>query len=66
MRTKKLQFLMQFNPLYQFLTATRTIVLYEQMPSGITLLILFAIGLVTLLFGAIVFKKNQDKYIYYV
>ncbi len=62
----QLQFLMQFNPLYQFLTATRQVVLYEQMPSVITLLILFGIGLFTLLFGAIVFKKNQDKYIYYV
>lgn len=62
----KLQFLMQFNPLYQFLTATRQVVLYEQVPSLVTLGILTLLGIVSLLFGAIVFKKNQDKFIYYV
>ena len=62
----KLQFLMQFNPLYQFLTATRQIVLYEQAPSLLTLGILGGCGIASLLIGAIVFKSNQDKYIYYV
>ena len=62
----KLQFIMQFNPLYQFLTATREIVLYERVPSLMTLGILTLLGIVSLLFGAIVFKKNQDKFIYYV
>lgn len=62
----KLQFIMQFNPLYQFLTATREIVLYERVPSLMTLGILALLGIVSLLFGAIVFKKNQDKFIYYV
>ncbi len=63
---EKLQFLMQFNPLFQFLNTTRTIVVYEQAPSLGTLGILGGIGIVTLLFGAYVFKKNQDKFIYYV
>ena len=63
---KKLQFLMQFNPLFQFLNTTRMIVVYEQAPSLVTLGILGAIGVVTLLFGAFIFRKNQDKFIYYV
>lgn len=56
----------KLNPLYQFLTATRSIVLTGKSPSLLTLLILGVIGLSTLLIGSIIFKKNQDKFIYYV
>ena len=63
---EKLQKIMQFNPMFQFLNATRTIVVYEQMPSLATLGILAFIGGGMLLIGAIVFKKRQDKFIYYV
>lgn len=63
---EKLQFLMQFNPLYQLLNAARTIVLYGQAPSLKTLGILAFIGVGMLLIGGLVFKKNQDKYIYYI
>ena len=62
----KLQFLVQFNPLYQYLTATRQVVLYEQVPSLLTLGILAGLGLLSVLIGTVVFKKNQDKFIYYV
>lgn len=63
---KSLQALFQFNPLYQFLTAARSIVLYGARPSITTLIILALIGIGTLALGAIVFKKNQDKFIYYI
>ena len=63
---EKLQFYMQFNPLFQFLNSTREIVVYGRAPSLLTLGILGGIGVVTLIFGAYVFKKNQDKFIYYV
>lgn len=62
----KLQTLMQFNPMYQFLTAARSIVLYGQRPSITTLGILGLIGVGTLTIGSIIFKKKQDKFIYYV
>ena len=62
----KLQYLMQFNPMYQFLNATRSIVLYGQRPSFTTLGILAGIGVGMLLIGALVFRKKQDKFIYYV
>ena len=62
----KLQFLMQFNPLYQFLTAARAIVLYGRAPSIQTLLILGLIGIGMLFIGSFVFKKKQDKFIYYI
>lgn len=62
----KLQTLMQFNPMFQFLNAARSIVLYGQRPSFTTLGILGLIGVGTLAIGSIVFKKKQDKFIYYV
>lgn len=62
----KLQFLFKFNPMYQFLTAAREIVLYGRCPSAFTIIIIGIISFVTLGIGAIVFKKNQDKFIYYV
>lgn len=56
----------KLNPLYQFINFARTIILYHNTPTlfqfaacGIWALIAFVIGLV-------VFKKNQDKFIYYV
>ena len=62
----KLQVIFKLNPLYQFLTATRSIVLAGESPSLITLLIIGLWGVGTLLFGSIVFKKKQDKFIYYI
>lgn len=63
---QNLQNLFQFNPLYQFITAVRSIVLYGKCPSFGNLCLLGAIGVGTLLFGSIIFKKNQDKFIYYI
>lgn len=61
-----LQKLFQFNPVYQFITAVRSIVLYGQRPSFTTLALIGVIGVVTLGIGSFVFKKKQDKFIYYI
>ena len=63
---EKLKFIMQFNPMYQFLTAARSIVLTGQRPSFTTLGIITLFGVGMLLFGSLIFKKRQDKFIYYV
>lgn len=63
---KTLQTIFKFNPMYQFLTTTREIVLFGNNPGLMNLGILGLISVVTLLIGGIVFKKNQDKFIYYV
>lgn len=62
----KLQSLMQFNPMYQFLTAARGIVLYGERPSFTTMGILGLIGIGSLALGTFVFRKKQDKFIYYI
>lgn len=61
-----LQSLFKFNPLYQFIDAVRNIVLYGNCPTLGTFGLLTLIGVGTLGVGAILFKKNQDKFIYYV
>ena len=63
---QSLQTLFKFNPLYQFLNSVREIVLYGNCPSIMTLILLGLIGIVTLGIGAVIFKKNQDKFIYYI
>lgn len=55
----------QINPLYQFLTCTRSIVLYNSRPSLTMLLIITLWGGITFIIGSLVFKKKQDKFIYY-
>ena len=63
---KYLQGIFKFNPLFQFIDSVRSIVLYGTPPSIGTLILLAVIALGTLLIGGIVFKKNQDKFIYYI
>ena len=62
----KLQRIFAFNPVYQYITSIRQIVLYGKCPSLMTLLIIGIIGIFTLGIGSIIFKKNQDKFIYYI
>ena len=54
------------NPLYIYITSVRSIVLSGQRPSFTMLgmCTLWAAG--TLLIGSYIFKKNQDKFIYYI
>lgn len=63
---ESLQRIFSFNPMYQYITAARDIVLYGKCPSLATLGLLALISIGTLLFGSIIFKKNQDKFIYYI
>ena len=63
---ENLQKIFDYNQLYQFIKAVIKIVLYGQCPSLKTLVLLAIISIGTLLFGGIVFKKNQDKFIYYI
>jgi len=62
----KLQIILKLNPLYQFINFARTIILYGNCPTigqfagcGVSALVIFFLGIV-------VFRKNQDKFIYYI
>ncbi|MDD2203484.1 MAG: ABC transporter permease [Bacilli bacterium] len=60
------QGLMKLNPLYNFIDFTRVIILHGTMPSAHSFFMCLALSVPVLLIGMIVFKKNQDKFIYYV
>ncbi len=61
-----LKTIFKLNPLYQMINPVRSIVLYGQAPSVINLIVIGLIGVITLLIGSTIFKKNQDKFIYYI
>lgn len=63
---EKLQILFKCNPIYWFIKFARDIILYNRVPDLNVWIYcgVFAIG--SLVVGMMVFKKNQDKFIYYV
>ena len=54
------------NPMYWFIYFTRRIMLYDTVPEINTWIYCAIFGVGTLIAGIIVFRKNQDKFIYYV
>lgn len=62
----RLQIVLKLNPLYHIITFARTIILYHQVPSTQSFVICAVSAMVSLVLGVIIFRKNQDKFIYYV
>ena len=63
---EKFQIFMKFNPMYWFLDFARQIILYNQMPGVRNFIYCGVFGLGIFIIGIVIFKKNQDKFIYYV
>ncbi len=61
-----LQTLFKFNPLYQYITFARTILLDGKVPDLLSFVFCGVSAIIFFIIGCIVFKKNQDKFIYYV
>lgn len=61
-----LQFIMKFNPLYQFINFARSIILYANCPTLGQFAGCAVSALVVFFLGIFIFKKKQDKFIYYV
>ena len=61
-----LQSIFKLNPLYQFINASRDILLFSKMPSWENLVLCFVYGVVFMIIGLFVFKKKQNKFIYYL
>ena len=59
------ELLFKCNPMYWMLYFIRRIVLYHTVPEINTWLYCFVFGFGFLVLGLGVFKKNQDKFIYY-
>lgn len=61
-----IRFLFEMNPLYQYLNAARTIVVNGTAPSLINILLITLWSVFMLIVGVVTFRKNQDKFIYYI
>ncbi len=59
-------FILKFNPLYQYINFARTIILYGNCPTLGQFAACLISALLVFFIGIFVFKKNQDKFIYYV
>ena len=57
---------LKLNPLYHYIIFAREIILYGRMPQPFTWVTCLVSSVAVLLIGVIVFKKTQDKFIYYV
>lgn len=62
----RLQIIMKLNPLYHYISFARCIILYDQRPTLSSFLVCGITSVLVLLVGMIIFKKNQDKFIYYM
>jgi len=58
--------ILKLNPMYNFINFSRMIIIYRQMPSLDSWAACFISGFVVLVFGVILFKRKQNKFIYYV
>lgn len=58
--------IMKVNPLYQYLTFARTIVLAGHVPTLFQFITVAAYAVVMLVIGGLFFRSKQDKFIYYI
>ena len=61
-----LQNIFRLNPLYMYINATREILLFSTAPQPVYLLACFGTGFVTMIIGLAIFKRKQDKFVYYL
>jgi len=58
--------IIRFNPLYVYISSMREIFLFSRPPTNMTLLLGFLFGLTTMIIGMYIFRKKQDKFVYYI
>ena len=62
----KYQIIFKLNPLFWFIKFMREVILYNKIPDLVVWINCFLFAFVTLIIGIIVFRKTQDRFIYYV
>lgn len=63
---ERLQPIFRANPMYQYITFARNIILYNQTPTIQQFLFISLAGIFSLGGGLLFFKRVQDKFIYYI
>ena len=61
-----MQVVMQFNPMYHYITFFRSIMMWNTNPGGMECLICFGMAAITFIVGYLVFRKTQSKFILYI
>ena len=63
---EKVRFVFRLNPLYVYINGIREIVLFGNPITPTYLIAMFLYGILTLLIGMAIFRKKQDKFVYYI
>ena len=66
MISEELQIFLKLNPMYHYINFAREIILYGRIPQPFTWIVCMVSSVVVLVIGIVVFRKTQDKFIYYV
>ena len=61
-----MQAVMQFNPMYHYITFFRNIMMWNTNPGGMECLICLGMAVITFIVGFIVFRKSESKFILYI
>ncbi len=61
-----MQTVMQFNPMYHYITFFRNIMMWNTMPGALDCLICFGMAAITFAVGLLVFRKTENKFILYI
>ena len=63
---ESLQNIFKLNPLYVYINGIREIVLFSNGLTPLYLLVMFAYGFAVMLIGMLIFRRKQDKFVYYI
>ena len=61
-----LQNIFKLNPLYVYINGVREIVIFSHGLTPLYMLVMFLYGFITMVLGMFLFKRKQDKFVYYI
>ena len=60
-----LQKIFKLNPLYTYIASARDIILFGQCPTTLNIVLMVVYGILSVIIGSLIFKRHQNKFIYY-
>ena len=63
---ENLQAIFKYNPLYVYINSVREVVLFSNKLQPLYLIVMFLYGAISMIVGMLIFRKKQDKFVYYV
>jgi ABC-2 type transport system permease protein len=62
----RLQGIFKLNPIYMYINASREIILFSRCPSLTYFISCFLSGFIVMILGMVLFRKKQNKFVYYM